>query len=296
VVACDARGVKDLDNRVAWITGAASGIGLALAHRLAGERMKLVLVDIEEGPLRAAEAALAATGVETLALRCDVSNGESMAAATKAALDRFGLVHLIVSNAGVGGGGGPMWLLTEADWKWALDVNLWGVLHAIRLLLPPLLASGQEGHVVNTASIAGQTSTPFMGPYTASKQAVVGVSEVLAKELELANANVGVSVLCPGFVKTNISSSQRNRPSELADTADNAQAKKFEEVLDQLVASGVSAEHVVDEVIRAIKEPRFYILTHPEMKPQIEYRMQQILEQKQPGIDPLFRKMFAAKR
>ena len=288
--------MKDLDNRVAWITGAASGIGLALAHRLAAERMKLVLVDVEEGPLRAAEAELAATGVETLALQCDVSDGTQMAAAAKAALDKFELVHLIVSNAGVGGGGGPMWSLTEADWKWAFDVNVWGVLHAIRLLLPPLLASGQPGHLVHTASIAGLTSTPFMGPYTATKHAVVALSECLAKELELANANVGVSVLCPGFVKTKIASSQRNRPADLADTAKNEHAKKFAGVLDQLVASGIPAEKVADDVVRAIKDARFYILTHPEMKPQIEYRMKQILDEQQPGIDPLFRQMFSAKR
>jgi len=285
--------VNDLDNRVAWITGAASGIGLALAHRLAAERMKLVLVDVEEGPLRETEAALATKGVETLALRCDVSDGGSMAAAAKAALDRFGVVHLIISNAGVGGGGGPMWQLTEADWKWALDVNLWGVLHAIRLLLPPLLASGEPGHLVHTASIAGLTSTPFMGPYTASKHAVVAVSECLAKELELAGANVGVSVLCPGFVKTKIASSHRNRPGELAATASNDGAKKFAGVLDQLVASGVPPETIAEAVVRAVKDSRFYILTHPEMKPQVEHRMQQILAEQQPGIDPLFRQLFA---
>jgi NAD(P)-dependent dehydrogenase (short-subunit alcohol dehydrogenase family) len=218
-----------------------------------------------------------------------------MATAAKAALDRFGVVHLIVSNAGVGGGGGPMWQLTEADWKWALDVNLWGVLHAIRLLLPPLLASGEAGHVVNTASIAGLTSTPFMGPYTASKHAVVAVSECLAKELELAKAKVGVSVVCPGFVKTKIASSHRNRPDELGPTASNAGAKKFAGVLDQLVAAGVPAEQIADAIVRAVQDAHFYVLTHPDMKPQIEYRMRQILDEKPPGIDPMFRQLFAAK-
>jgi len=286
--------VKDLANKVAWITGAASGIGLALAHRLADEKMKLVLVDIEAGPLREAETALGAK-TTVLALKVDVGNAEAMEAATKQALDTFGLVHVIVSNAGVGGGGGPMWKLTAADWKWALDVNLWGVLHAIRLLLPPLVDSGEEGHVLNTASIAGLTSTPFMGPYTATKHAVVAVSECLSKELELANSKVHVSVLCPGFVKTKIASSHRNRPGDLAETGQtsNDDGKKFAGVLDQLVASGIPAEKVADACVEAIRGPKFYVLTHPEMKPQVEHRMKQILDEQEPGIDPLFRQLFA---
>lgn len=284
--------MKDLANRVAWITGAASGIGLALAHRIAAEQMKLVLVDIEDGPLRAAEAALIAKGATVLALKVDVGNGEAMGAATRQALDKLGVVHLIINNAGVGGGGGPMWEISEADWKWALDVNLWGALHAIRLLLPPLLASGEEGHVLSTASIAGLTSTPFMGPYTATKHAVVAVSECLAKELELVKAKVGVSVLCPGFVKTKIASSHRNRPGGPGSATASEDAKKFATVLDQLVASGVPAETIADAVVDAIRTSKFYVLTHPEMKPQIEKRMQQILDEKPPGIDPLFRSIF----
>jgi NAD(P)-dependent dehydrogenase (short-subunit alcohol dehydrogenase family) len=286
--------VKTLENRVAWITGAASGIGLALARQLASERMKLVLVDIEEGPLRAAETELAAT-TSVLALRVDVSDGAAMAAAVERAISTFGTVHLIINNAGVGGGGGPMWQISEADWKWTLDVNLWGVIHGIRLLLPRLLDSGEEGHVLNTASIAGLTSTPFMGPYTATKHAVVALSECLAKELELANAKVGVSVLCPGFVKTKIASSHRNRPSSGDSAAPSARAQQFAGVLDQLVASGVPAETIAEQVVKAIREPTFYVLTHPHMKPAIEHRMTQILGEQQPGIDPMFRQIFAGK-
>jgi NAD(P)-dependent dehydrogenase (short-subunit alcohol dehydrogenase family) len=284
--------MKDLADRVAWITGAASGIGLAIAHKLAAERMKLVLVDIEEAPLRAAETALRATGATVLALRVDVSRADEMAAATAKALEQFGVVHLMVNNAGVGGGGGPMWQLSEADWRWALDVNLWGVIHAIRLLVPPLLASGQDGHILNTASIAGLTSTPFMGPYTASKHAVVALSECLAKELELAKAKIGVSVLCPGFVKTKIGGSHRNRPASDGAQAVTDEMKKFQGVLNQLVEGGVPAETIAEQVLHAIREPRFYVLTHPEMKPAIEHRMKQILAEQQPGIDPMFRQMF----
>jgi NAD(P)-dependent dehydrogenase (short-subunit alcohol dehydrogenase family) len=286
--------MKDLANRTAWITGAASGIGLALAHRLAKEGARLVLVDVEAEPLAAAEAALRASGAQVLAIRADVSSATEMAAAAQRAFDTFGTVHLLCNNAGVGGGGGPMWQLTDSDWTWAIDVNLRGVTHALRLLLPRLIESGEEGHVVNTASIAGLTSTPFMGPYTATKHAVVALSECLAKELELVGAKVGVSVLCPGFVKTQINTSHRNRPrsGETAARPLSAAATKFAQVLDQLVASGIPAERVADDVVRAIQEPRFYILTHPEMKPQVEHRMRQILDEKQPGIDPLFRQLF----
>jgi NAD(P)-dependent dehydrogenase (short-subunit alcohol dehydrogenase family) len=284
--------MKDLADRAAWITGGASGIGLALAHRLAAERMKLVLVDVEAGPLAAAEAALRGAGATVLALRADVSSASEVEAAAQRARDAFGVIPLIINNAGVGGGGGPMWKLTEADWKWALDVNLWGVIHGIRCLLGPLVDSGEEGHVVNTASIAGLTSQPFMGPYTASKHGVVSLSECLAKELELGKVNVGVSVLCPGFVKTNISSSHRNRPGEQQKVDDNPVAQKFAEVLHQLVETGKSPETIADEIVRAIQEPRFYILTHPEMKPAIEHRMSQILGEQQPGIDPMFRSLF----
>jgi NAD(P)-dependent dehydrogenase (short-subunit alcohol dehydrogenase family) len=283
--------MQNLAGRTAWITGAASGIGLALAHRLATEGMKLVLVDIEAGPLAEAEAALRGK-TEVLAIRADVSNACEVEAAARRALDTFGLVHLICNNAGVGGGGGPMWKLGEADWKWAIDVNLYGVIHGIRYLVGPLVDSGEEGHVVNTASIAGLTSTPFMGPYTATKHAVVSLSECLAKELELAKANVGVSVLCPGFVKTRIAQSHRNRPGDQQRVDGNPLAQKFATVLQQLVDNGISAERVAEAVVDAVRAPRFYILTHPEMKPAVQHRMTQILGDQQPGIDPMFRSLF----
>ncbi len=284
--------MKNLEGRAAWITGAASGIGLSLAKRLAGERMKLVLVDIEEAALAEAEAALRGMGAEVLAIRADVANAAEVAAAAERARNTFGVIQLICNNAGVGGGGGPMWRLSEADWKWAVDVNLYGVIHGIRYLLPALVDSGEEGHVVNTASIAGLTSTPFMGPYTATKHAVVSLSECLVKELELAKVNVGVSVLCPGFVKTKIASSHRNRPGEQQRVDDNPLAQKFSAVLQQLVDAGVPAEKIADEVVRAVQDNKFYILTHPEMKPAIDHRMRQILDETQPGIDPMFRAFF----
>jgi NAD(P)-dependent dehydrogenase (short-subunit alcohol dehydrogenase family) len=265
--------MQDLVGRVAWITGAASGIGLALAHKLAAEKMKLVLVDV--APIDEA-----AFGTEVLAIRANVASGDAVAAAAEQAQKRFGVVHLIINNAGIGGAAGPMWQLSEQEWKATLDINLWGVVHGIRALLPPLLASGEVGHVVNTASMAGMVTTPFMGPYTASKFAVVSMSECLAKELELSRAKVGVSVLCPGFVKTNIAGKVKR-------------GDRVGEVVAQLVASGQSPDRVADAVVAAVRESRFYVLTHPEMKPQIEHRMRQILEEKQPGMDPMIRSLLA---
>ncbi len=284
--------MEQLSGRAAWITGAASGIGLALAHRLADEGVRLALVDVEEAALQQAEAALRAKGATVLAIRADVSNAEAMKAAAARALEAFGVVHIVCNNAGVGGGGGPMWLMSETDWKWTIDVNLHGVVHGIRLLLPALIASGEEGHVVNTASIAGVTSPPFMAPYVATKHAVVALSECLAKELELAHAKVAVSVLCPGFVRTNIATSERNRPEAAPGAGDNPLAAKFGGALRQLVDSGIAAEKVAEEIVRALREKRFYIFTHPEMKPGVEHRMKQILDEQTPGIDPLFRALF----
>ena len=284
--------MERLADRVAWISGGASGIGLAIAHRLADEKVKLVLVDIEQAALDAAEAALKTKGASVLAIRADVSSGEQVAAAAKRARDTFGVVHIIVNNAGVGGNGGPMWNIAEGDWQWALGVNLWGVIHGIRHLLPALVESGEEGHVVNTASMAGLTSTPFMGPYTATKHAVVAMSECLAKELELTKSKVKVSVLCPGFVQTNISTSDRNRAADYGSQTHTPGSEKFRMVLQNLVNAGQPAAKVGDNVVDAIKTNKFYILTHPEMKPAIEHRMRQILDEQPPGIDPMMRALF----
>lgn len=287
--------MERLTDRVAWITGGASGIGLALARKLAKEQVKLVLVDVEQTALDSAARELRDAGATVLALRCDVSKSDEIAAAAKEALAKFGVVHIIVNNAGVGGGGGPMWTVSEADWQWTIGVNLNGVISGIRLLLPALIASGEEGHVINTASMAGLTSTPFMGPYTATKHAVVALSECLAKELELTQSKVAVSVLCPGFVQTNINTSHRNRPRDIGPVTQNPGAEKFAGVLDQLVKAGQPADKVADDVMRALAERKFYILTHPDMKPAIEHRMKQILDESQPGIDPLFRSLFGTK-
>ncbi len=290
--------MKDLVGKVAVVTGGASGIGLAMAQRFAAEKMKLVLLDVEAPALAEAAKTLRAGGATVFARRVDVSNIAEMGAALEEARSELGIAHVICNNAGVAGPGGPMWTLSEADWKWTLGVNLWGVIHGVRLLLPALLESGEEGHVVNTASMAGVTSTPFIAPYTATKHSVVAISEVLAKELELVGAKVGVSVLCPGFVKTQIATSMRNRPAESGASAAapaHPAGPGMMQAMHALVAGGVEPASIADQVVAAIRERRFYILTHPEMKPAIKHRMDDLLDERAPGIDPLMRSLFAPK-
>ena len=288
--------MKDLGGKTAVITGGASGIGLAIARRLVSERMKVALLDIEEAPLAAAERELREGGGEVMAVRADVAKAADMERAASEVFARYGVAHVIVNNAGVGGGTGPTWKLSEADWDWSLGVNLKGVIHGIRLFVARLVESGEEGHVVNTASMAGLTSTPWLAPYTAAKHAVVAISECLAKDLQLAGSKVGVSVLCPGFVRTHIHLSERNRPAELkASGSGRSLDDNLGSVFRTLVESGKPVDEVADAVVTAIRDRRFYILTHPEMKPAIEHRLRDILEERPPGIDPLFRSLLGAK-
>ena len=276
--------MQDLKGNVAVVTGAASGIGNAMATRFAEEGMRVVLADIEEGPLADAEKKLADGGATVLAVPTDVSKGEQMDALAQKTFDAFGTAHVVCNNAGVGAGG-VMWTLTEADWKWVLGVNLWGVIHGVRVFVPRLVEQG-EGHVVNTASMAGLTSVPMMGPYNVTKHGVVTLSETLSVELGLHGSPVKVSVLCPGWVNTRIHEADRNRPPELADeNADAGMAEMGRQMLGTLLASGLAPSEVASHVLDAIREDRFYILTHPDMKPSIQRRMEDILEGRTPAPD-----------
>jgi NAD(P)-dependent dehydrogenase (short-subunit alcohol dehydrogenase family) len=277
--------MKDLKGKVAVVTGAASGIGNAVATRCAQEGMRVVLADIEEGPLADAEKALADTGATVLAVPTDVTKGDQMDALAQKAFDAFGTVHVVHNNAGVATGG-MMWTLTEADWQWVLGVNLWGVIHGIRVFVPRLVEQG-EGHVVNTASMAGLTSVPMMGPYNVSKHGVVTLSETLANELSLQGSPVKVSVLCPGWVKTRIHEADRNRPAELQPTeeGDANMAEMGRQIIGGLIESGMPPIEVAGQVLDAIREERFYILTHPDLKPMIQRRMEDILEGRTPTPD-----------
>jgi NAD(P)-dependent dehydrogenase (short-subunit alcohol dehydrogenase family) len=273
----------DLKGKVAVVTGAASGIGNAVATRLAEEGMKVVLADVEEGPLADAEKKLTDAGATVLAVPTDVSKGDQVDALAEKTFATFGTAHVIHNNAGVGAGG-PMWTLTEADWQWVLGVNLWGVIHGVRAFVGRMVDQG-EGHVVNTASIAGLTSAPLMGPYNVSKHGVVTLSETLAAELALHGSPVKVSVLCPGWVNTRIHEADRNRPPELQpdQDADQTMAEMGRQILGNLIASGLPPSEVASRVLDAIREERFYILTHPDMTPMVRHRMEDILEGRTPA-------------
>ena len=266
-----------LGGKVAVVTGAASGIGLALATALADEGMKLVLADVEEPALEAARAGLAEGGAEVLAVPTDVSDATQVEALAQATFERFGTAHVVCNNAGVGGGG-QLWELTLADWQWVLGVNLWGVIHGIRSFVPRLVEQG-EGHVVNTASMAGLVSAPMMGPYNVSKHGVVSISETLSSELELAGSEVGVSVLCPGWVNTRIAESDRNRPDALRSPGEDTVSDEGRQMMAAFLASGMDPTDVAGLVVDAIEEGRLYVLTHDMWSDLAKARFERILGQ-----------------
>jgi NAD(P)-dependent dehydrogenase (short-subunit alcohol dehydrogenase family) len=276
--------VQELRGKVAVITGAASGIGRAVTEACAGAGMKVVLADIEEPALAAAERALAGQGAEVLAVATDVAEPGDVEALAQRAVERFGAVHLVHNNAGVGAGG-LSWELPLANWRWVLSVNLWGVVHGVRTFVPLMLEQGDEGHVVNTASLAGLTSTPFLAPYSVSKHGVVTLSETLHKELALQGAKVKVSVLCPGLVRTQIGASSRNRQAQYQNelTEDAAAVDAMASgAFQQLLDSGIDPVAVASQVLDAVRQERFWVLTHPEADPMIRARADDILERRNP--------------
>ena len=271
--------MEDLQGKVAVITGGASGIGRAVAEKAAAEGMKIVIADIEEGPLKEAEGELTGQGAEAIGVVTDVSDAASVRELRDRALERFGAVHLVHNNAGIGTGG-PIWDFSEEDWRWIIGVNQWGVIHGIATFVPLLMEQG-EGHVVNTASIAGLTTTAFLGPYHATKFAVVAMSEVLHKDLQTAGSPVGVSVLCPGFVQTRIAESDRNRPA-WAPERDVEGAEELRAVIQAMVDGGITPTAVADRVIDAVKTNTFYILTHPELTEAIQIRCDDMVQGRPP--------------
>jgi NAD(P)-dependent dehydrogenase (short-subunit alcohol dehydrogenase family) len=275
--------MKEFRDRVAVVTGAASGIGRALAERFAAEGMKVVLADVEEGALRLAEAELREKSVDVLAVRTDVSKPEEIEKLAQQTLDAFGAVHIVCNNAGVAGAWGQAWANTLDDWNWIMGVNLWGVIHGVRTFLPIMLEQGEEGHVVNTASLAGLM--PGRGIYGVTKQAVVALSESLYNDLKVMDAKIGVSVLCPGWVDTNIIDAGRNRPAELARTVDaipDTQREQVDTMVRNLLKTGLQPSAVAEQVLEAIQEDKLYIITHPEMDFIIKERFDNILSRKNP--------------
>ncbi len=275
--------MNDLHGKTAVITGAASGIGLALAHRFGTAGMSLVLADVEAGPLATAASELEAAGFTVATFEIDVREMDQIVALEAFAKERFGNIHLLCNNAGVGSGGPVTGLDDIEHWKWTIDVNLWGVIYGCKAFLPGMIEHGEPAHIVNTASMAGLASAPMMGPYNVSKYGVVALSETLSKEMQLSGSAVGVSVLCPAFVQTSIASSRRNLPAELQQEADtSAEPSPMEKMVQQLIDNGLPTTVVADAVHDAVVDNAFWILTHDETKPAVTERARQIVEGENP--------------
>jgi NAD(P)-dependent dehydrogenase (short-subunit alcohol dehydrogenase family) len=283
--------MKNFKDKVAVITGGASGFGREFARIGAERGMKLVLADVQQDALDRAKTELEAQGAQVLAMVCDVRKAEHVQALADATMARFGAVHLVFNNAGVGSGG-LVWENTQADWEWVLGVNLWGVIHGVRIFTPLMLECakkepGYEGHIVNTASMAGLLNAPTMGVYNVSKHAVVSLSESLYHDLNLIEAPIGASVLCPYFVPTGIHMSHRNRPDDVQMQAKPTASQRAAQAMsEKAVSSGkVSAAEVAEFTFDAIGKNQFYIYSHPGALGNVQKRMEDIIMQRNPS-DP----------
>ena len=270
--------MKEFRGRVAVVTGGASGIGKAIAEKCGAEGMRVVLADIEGPALEDAAAQMKGS----MPYRVDVSDAAAVEAMAAAVYKEFGAVHLLFNNAGVAPDGKPVWSQSLETWKWVIDVNLYGVIHGLRSFVPRMLKGGEEGHIVNTASVAGLHAGPMISPYYATKHAVVGLSESMYIELRSGGTKVGASVLCPAFVKTRIGESGRNRPggSESAGSGSG----QFAEMVRAFIEQGVSPESIAEKVFAAIREDKFWILTHPEFDEPIRERVIGMVEGRNPKL------------
>ena len=282
--------MESYEDRVAVVTGAGSGIGLAIATELAARGARLVLGDIESDALTAAVAGLESTGAEIVGVRGDVSIAADVERLARTAMERFGALHVAVNNAGVAGGG-PMWEIEPATWEWVLGVDLWGVIHGVRAFVPRIIESGAGGVVINTASMAGLTSTPFMGPYNVAKHGVVTLSETLYHELSLLHPDIGVTVLCPGWVRTRIHQSERNSPAAVAERQDDVDAvlagtplDGMAGMVDELVANGLDPAEVARMTLDAALAGQVYVLTHGDWTNMVTRRTELMVSGRNPEM------------
>jgi NAD(P)-dependent dehydrogenase (short-subunit alcohol dehydrogenase family) len=279
--------ISDFKGKTAVLTGAGSGFGLECARIAAGLGMQVVMADVQQDALDLAAAEIAGMGVQVLARKVDVSKAQEMQGLADAVQARFGAPHFVFNNAGVGSGG-LVWENTLADWEWVLGVNVWGVVHGVRLFTPMMLQAAKadpafQGHIVNTASMAGLLTAPNMGIYNVSKHAVVALTETLYQDLKLVTDQLSASVLCPYFVPTGITQSQRNRPSSLPEEKPTSSQLIGQAMSDKAVSSGkVSAAQVAQFVFDAVAHDHFYVYSHPQALGNVQSRMEAIVQQHNP--------------
>lgn len=290
-----------LSGRTALVTGAASGIGRAMAERFAAVGMRVVLADVEEPRLREVERDLSDAGAVVAAFPCDVSSRAAVEQLATAAESEFGNVHLLCSNAGVSGGGSPIWSTTDNDWTWVMGVNVMGVVHGLQVFVPRMLASGEECHVVNTSSVSGLSTGPH-SIYGVAKHAVTRLSEIAWYDLRATGAPIGISVLCPGIVATHIVTAERNRPAHLRDELDSAVAQRRRAAMlageQRFLGAGMPPAEVADAVVAGVQAGRFWIFVPPDLvKAEADRRMRAILDETDPPPpwDNLWRRQPAAR-
>jgi len=292
--------IQDFKGKTAVLTGAGSGFGLECARIGAARGMNLVLVDVQQDALDKAQAEMEAAGVQVLARKVDVASAAQMEQLAQDVQARFGAPHFVFNNAGVGAGG-LVWENSVADWEWVLGVDLWGVIHGVRLFTPMMLEAAAKdpawrGHITNTASMAGLLTPPNMGIYNAAKAAVVSLTETMYQDLRLVTDQIGASLLCPYFVPTGISSSQRNRPGELAAAKPTKSQLIGQAQSDKAVSSGkVTATEVAQKVFDAIEADQFYVYSHPKALGNVQHRMEGIVAGTNPADPFLERPEIGAK-
>jgi NAD(P)-dependent dehydrogenase (short-subunit alcohol dehydrogenase family) len=285
--------MKEFKGKVAVITGAASGIGRGIAEHCVQKEMKVVLADIEEAALRDAEQTLQSKGASVLAVRTDVSKASDIETLAQKTLNAFGAVHLLFNNAGVQTRK-TIWESTLADWEWVININLWGVIHGVRVFVPMMLQQQTECYIVNTASSVGLISGSGTATYRVTKHAVVSLSETLYLELQQRNAPIGVSVLCPSFVRSRLNEAERNRPTKLRNPSGKnpptSEEQALERFFQKMNENGITPERCADLVFKAIQNNTFYILTHPELITVIQSRMENILQGRNPTLPQILRR------